>query len=169
MAAMLHDVGKVAISDTVLKKPSRFTPEEFEVMKQHTVLGARLFGDLLSEFDEAAAVVALNHHERWDGAGYPGHVDPRDGAPLPGHARADGSAAPKRAEEIPLFGRLVAVADVYDALCSRRCYKPAWDECEVVRTVRGEAGGQFDPELVEVFCATLEELHHISARYPDEE
>ena len=81
MAAMLHDVGKVAISDTILKKPARFTPEEYEIMKQHTVFGASLFSDLYSDFDEAASVVALNHHEFYDGNGYPGYINLSDGKP----------------------------------------------------------------------------------------
>ena len=81
MAAMLHDVGKVAISDLILKKPAKFTEDEYTIMKQHTILGARLFLEGHSEFDKAAMDVALNHHERWDGKGYPGHVDIRTGCP----------------------------------------------------------------------------------------
>ena len=168
MAAMLHDVGKVAISDTILKKPARFTPEEFETMKEHTVMGARLFAELYSEFDEAASVVALNHHERWDGRGYPGHVDPVDGRVLAGYELPDGRPRGKEGEEIPLFGRIVALADVYDALSSRRCYKEAWDEERVLEELRGEAGGQFDPELVEAFFDSLDSIRHIERLYPDE-
>jgi hypothetical protein len=119
MAAMLHDVGKVAISDLILKKPARLTLDEFEVMKSHTFLGARLFRDIQSDFEEVAASVALNHHEKWDGTGYPGHLDLRSEQALPGFEGTEGSPRPKRSEEIPLFGRIVAVADVYDALCSR--------------------------------------------------
>ena len=94
MAAMLHDVGKVAISDTILKKPGRFSEDEYEVMKQHTYLGARLFAEKRSEFDEVALDIAFSHHERWDGQGYPGHVDVHSGEPLPGfgsNGKADGS------------------------------------------------------------------------------
>ena len=167
MAAMLHDVGKVAISDAILKKPGRFTPEEFNIMKLHTIHGVRLFADVYSDFDEAAAIVALNHHERWDGKGYPGHVDRRNGAPLPGFEGETGQALGKKGEEIPLFGRIVAVADVYDALCSRRCYKPAWEEGEVLQELHKESGGQFDPEIIEVFFETLDMIHHISSLYPD--
>ena len=167
MAAMLHDVGKVAISDTILRKPGRFTPEEFDTMKSHTIHGVRLFADIYSDFDEAAAIVALNHHERWDGKGYPGHVDPRNGAPLPGFEGEKGQALGKKGEDIPLFGRIVAVADVYDALCSRRCYKPAWEEGEVLRELREESGGQFDPEVIDAFFESLDMIHHISSLYPD--
>jgi len=108
MSAMLHDVGKVAISDTILKKPGRFTPEEFADMKLHTLLGCNLFSDIYSAFDESAAVVALNHHERWDGNGYPGHVDPETLQPLAGFETEEGGARGKKGAEIPLFGRIVA-------------------------------------------------------------
>ena len=168
MAAMLHDVGKVAISDLILKKPGRFTPEEFEVMKAHTVLGARLFVDTQSDFDEAAREVALNHHERWDGKGYPGSVDICTGKALPGHTLEDGRPRGKAREEIPLFGRIVAIADVYDALSSVRIYKPAWKESDVLDTIAKEAGAQFDPELVEIFFGCLNTLRSIRERYADE-
>ena len=168
MSAMLHDVGKVAISDTILKKPGRFTPEEFEQMKSHTLHGRNLFSELYSEFDESAAVVALNHHERWDGKGYPGYVDPGTQRPLPGFEAENGGARGKKGAEIPLFGRIVALADVYDALSCRRCYKEAWDENEVLENIREEAGKQFDPELVQVL---LEEcvatFHEIEKLYPE--
>ncbi len=167
MAAMLHDVGKVAISDTILKKPGRFTPEEFQVMKHHTLLGANLFSDIYSDFDESAAIVSINHHERWDGKGYPGHIDPITEKPLPGFENGDGSARGKQGEEIPLFGRIVALADVYDALSCRRCYKEAWDENEVLKTIGDEAGKQFDPELVEVFLENIDTFRQIEKLYPD--
>lgn len=170
MAAMLHDVGKVAISDTILKKPGRFTPEEFEQMKLHTLFGADLFCDLYSDFDESAAVVALNHHERWDGKGYPGHVDPETHQPLPGLEGEQGGARGKKGAEIPLFGRIVALADVYDALSCRRCYKEAWNEDEVLNTLREEAGKQFDPELVQVLLeecvATFRDIEKL---YPEDD
>ncbi len=167
MAAMLHDVGKVAISDTILKKPGRFTDEEFEIMKQHTLLGSRLFQDARSVFDEVAAEVALNHHERWDGHGYPGHVDILSGNPLQGFASDNGKAKGKSESEIPLFGRIVAIADVYDALCSQRVYKAAWKEEDVIQEIEKERGHHFDPELVDLFLNNLDVIHSISARYPD--
>ena len=170
MAAMLHDVGKVAISDTILKKPGRFTPEEFEQMKSHTLFGSDIFSELYSDFDESAAVVALNHHERWDGKGYPGHVDPQTHQPLPGREGEDGRARGKKGPEIPIFGRIVALADVYDTLSCRRCYKEAWNEDEVLNTIRAEAGKQFDPELVQVFlevCLPL--FRDIEKLYPEDD
>lgn len=167
MGAMLHDVGKVAISDTILKKPARLDPEEYEIMKQHTYLGARLFSDRYSVFDEAAAIVALNHHERWDGNGYPGHINPMSGKPVPGYENEKGGATGKKAEEIPPFGRVVAVADVYDALSSRRVYKDPWEESKVLETLREEAGKQFDPEMIDAFFFSLDMIHSITKRYLD--
>jgi HD-GYP domain-containing protein (c-di-GMP phosphodiesterase class II) len=169
MSAMLHDVGKVAISDMILKKPGRFTSDEFLVMKMHTVFGANLFSDIYSDFDEAACLVALNHHERWDGNGYPGYIDLLTQEPLPGYGTEGGGARGKKGDEIPLFGRIVALADVYDALSCRRCYKEAWDESDVLRTIREEAGRQFDPELVEVFFECVGSFRQVENLYPEDD
>ncbi|MBW1935897.1 MAG: HD domain-containing protein [Deltaproteobacteria bacterium] len=167
MAAMLHDVGKVAISDMILRKADRLSPEEFQIIQTHTYLGARLFKDMKSDFDEVAAMVALNHHEKWDGTGYPGHIDPFSGKPLPGHSGPDGKPLPKKGEEIPLFGRIVAVADVYDALCSRRSYKVPWDEDRTLEEMHQLSGKHFDPELIEAFFSCHDVLKAIAERYPD--
>jgi HD-GYP domain-containing protein (c-di-GMP phosphodiesterase class II) len=168
MAAMLHDVGKVSISDIILKKPGPFTEDEYNIMKRHAVLGARLFVDGHSEFDKAAADVALNHHERWDGKGYPGHVDVQTGLPLDGNTLADARPRGKAGEEIPLFGRIVAVADVYDALSSERVYKEPWDETRVLSLLEKEAGSQFDAELIELFFSSLNSIRMVRQRYPDQ-
>ena len=167
MAAMLHDVGKIAISDLILKKPGRLDESEFTTMKQHTVLGARLFSDRQSDFDEAAAQVALNHHERWDGNGYPGHVDVQSGKAKKGYTQSDGRPMGKQGEQIPLYGRIVALADVYDALSSARVYKDAWDESKVLDTIESESKKHFDPELVEIFFSSLDFLRAIQRRYRD--
>ena len=167
MAAMLHDVGKVAISDVILKKTGRLSNEEFETIKQHTILGAQLFLGQQSEFDDAASQVALAHHERWDGKGYPGHVDIKTGLPLPGHDRAGGAPQGKKGTDIPLFGRIVALVDVYDALSSERIYKEAWDESVVLETLEGEAGHHFDPELVEIFLSITDIVRSVRQRYVD--
>ena len=169
MAAMLHDVGKVAISDVILKKPARLTGDEYEIMKSHAYLGARLFGDIQSDFDEMAAEVALNHHEKWEGNGYPGHMDPLTEKPLPGFEGADGNPRPKKGEEIPLFGRIVALADVYDALCSRRSYKEPWDEDRILEEIRQSSGSHFDPEVTDAFFSCLDVLKSIAKRYPEED
>lgn len=153
MAAMLHDVGKVAISDLILKKPGRFTLEEFEEMKLHTSMGAALFVNSCSAFDAAAAEVAENHHENWNGTGYPGIIGD------------DGEPRGKQGEEIPLFGRIVAIADVYDALRSRRVYKDAMDEEQTLTIIREERGEKFDPEIVDAFFECHEMLLAIAERY----
>lgn len=166
MAAMLHDVGKVAISDLILKKPARFTPEEYEIMKTHTISGAQLFSDRQSDFDEVAAQVALTHHENWDGTGYPGWVDPFTGQVL----KADNTGKPRgrKGEEIPIWGRIVSVADVYDALSCKRVYKEAWDEQSVLEEIKKLSGIKFDPELVDIFFEALPAIKQINERYPDE-
>ena len=166
MAAMLHDVGKVAVSDTILKKPGRFTPEEHDIMKLHTIQGAKLFTDRQSEFDRLAQVVALNHHENWDGTGYPGFIDILTG--LPEEPDSEGRPRGKKGEEIPLFGRIVAIADVYDALLSKRAYKEAWTETDALREIRRLQGTKFDPELVEIFFGILPSIQTISEKYARE-
>ena len=169
MAAMLHDVGKIAISDLVLKKQGRLTEDEYDIMKQHTVLGARLFIDKKSDFDEAALEVILNHHERWDGKGYPGHVDVEMGRGVDGIECPDDKAPGKKGHEIPLFGRIVAIADVYDALSSKRIYKEAWTETRILRLMEDGMGRQFDRDLVEIFFSCFDTLRSIQKRYSDEE
>lgn len=163
MAAMLHDVGKVAISDMILKKPGRFTDEEYGIMKSHTWQGARLFINKQSEFDELAQQVAVSHHENWDGSGYPGHVDIESGKPL--KTDSGGNPLGKRGDEIPLYGRIVSIADVYDALVSQRVYKEAWTEDDALDEMRKMAGTKFDPELVDVFFQVLPNIRTISDKY----
>jgi HD-GYP domain-containing protein (c-di-GMP phosphodiesterase class II) len=167
MAAMLHDVGKVAISDVILKKPARLTVDEFEIMKSHTYMGARLFKDIQSDFDEVALEVALNHHEKWDGTGYPGYIGPVSELPLEGMMGKGNKVVPKKGEEIPIFGRIVAVADVYDALCSRRAYKEPWQEERILAEISSLSGSHFDPEIVDAFFSCLDILKSIANRYPD--
>lgn len=168
MAAMLHDVGKVSTSDLILKKPARLNEDEYEIMKQHTIQGARLFHNRQSDFDEAAGIVALNHHERWDGNGYPGYIDFLTGKPLKGFILTDGRARGKKGTEIPLFGRIVALADVFDALSSKRTYKEAWDEHMILAQLEKCAGTHFDPELVEIFFSRYEIIRAIQKRYQEE-
>jgi PAS domain S-box-containing protein len=136
-AAPLHDVGKLAIPDRILLKPGRLTKQEFEVMKSHAELGARLLSSGSSPVLQMAAVIAGNHHERWDGAGYP-----------------KGLAG----EAIPLVGRIVAVADVFDALIHDRPYKPAWPVERAIAEIGAGAGSQFDPRVVTAFVALRDEL-----------
>jgi len=169
IASMLHDVGKVAIPDIILKKPDKLNDREFDLMKQHTWLGAQLFTDTFSEYDEASALIALNHHERWDGSGYPGFVDPATGNAIMGFEGTAGRARGRKGEEIPAFGRLVAIADVYDALSSVRAYKDAWDEDRILETMRSETGTHFDPDMMDAFFFSLDVIHNIKERIPDVE
>ena len=169
MAAMLHDVGKIAISDVILKKPSRLDADEYEIMKQHTIYGAQIFQERESEFDDAAKQVALTHHEWWDGErGYPGFVDINTGEPLEQYRQDNGRAGKKCGEDIPIFGRIAALADVYDALSSARVYKEAWDQDKVLSEIERSSGTQFDPELVEIFFESLDIMQSIQDRFPDE-
>ncbi len=165
MAAMLHDVGKVAISDLILKKPSRLSEDEYEIMKTHTTKGAMLLGDIQSDFDEIAAIVALTHHENWDGSGYPGRININTGDPI--EIDPHGKTVPLEGEEIPIYGRVVAIADVYDALSSKRVYKDVWDKKDVLNEIQNQSGKKFDPELVEVFFESLDLLESIRQKYPD--
>jgi len=168
IAAMLHDVGKIGISDLILNKPGYFSSDEFDIMKQHTVLGARLFQNFHSDYDEATFEVTLNHHERWDGKGYPGIVDIQTGKPLPGYELPNGMAKGKSHEEIPLFARVVSIADVFDALSTSRCYKTAWEEPQVLETIQKGAGTQFDPELIDCFFSCLNMIRCVKKRYANE-
>jgi HD-GYP domain-containing protein (c-di-GMP phosphodiesterase class II) len=163
---MLHDVGKVAISDILLKKPGRFNDEERAEIQTHTIHGARLFKSKQSEFDEIAGEVALTHHENWDGTGYPGHIDLDTGNAL--EKDVSGKPLPKKGEEIPIFGRVVSIADVYDALSEKRVYKEAWTQEEVLAEIKKESGKKFDPEIVDIFFDVYTQIKSISKKYPDE-
>jgi HD-GYP domain-containing protein (c-di-GMP phosphodiesterase class II) len=165
IAAMLHDVGKVAISDMILKKPGRFTPEEYLVMQHHTIYGAMLFDDPQSPIDIIARDVAFTHHENWDGTGYPGWIDPVTEKPI--RADANGKTLGRKEEEIPLTGRIVAIADVFDALCSKRVYKDPWSEEQVLTEIRQLSGTKFDPELVDIFFEILPSIKQIQNLYPE--
>ncbi|MCX6520694.1 MAG: tetratricopeptide repeat protein [Actinobacteria bacterium] len=138
LAGRLHDIGKVAVPDSILMKPGPLTPAEFDVMKTHTTIGAEILAGSSSPLIQLAAEVALNHHERWDGSGYP-----------------NGLAA----EGIPLSGRIVTVADVYDALTSHRTYKHAWTPLEAITYIVGARGAQFEPQIVDAFVRVMRVDH----------
>ena len=153
-SAPLHDIGKVGIPDAILLKPGRLTDEEFTIMKRHALIGreallAALDGQAEDrvEFLRYAMEIAAGHHEKWDGSGYP--------AGLAG-------------DDIPLSARLMAVADVYDALISRRVYKPAFPHEKAVSIIIEGRGGHFDPDIVDAFLRVAEEFRAIAARYTDE-
>jgi len=166
ISSMLHDVGKVAISDTILKKPAKFTPEEFKIMQNHTIYGASLFRDITSPVDLMAKDIALTHHENWDGTGYPGLIDGRE-ITMDELAVSASDAVGRKGEEIPLSGRIVALADVYDALCSRRVYKDPWTEDDVLDEIKKLSGSKFDPEIIDIFFEVLPSIKQTKAHYPD--
>ncbi len=162
MAARLHDIGKITIPGVILNKAGRLSPNEYEVVKQHTVKGAQMFLDGETEFEKLVAQIALNHHERWDGNGYPGHIDLLNGGVISGHENEEGKAQGKYGQEIPLFARIVAVTDVYDALSSPRVYKDAWKETEVLKEL---AGKQFDPDMIDAFFSNLNAIRTTAQRF----
>lgn len=141
-AAPLHDIGKIAISDSILLKTGPLTPEESETMKTHALVGARLLSGSTSRLLQMAGEIASSHHERWDGNGYPRGL---------------------RAQEIPLLGRVVAIADVFDALTHRRPYRDAWPVERAVDEILRSAGGHFDPDVVAAFAS----LDHHSLASPE--
>jgi putative two-component system response regulator len=145
-ASPMHDVGKIGIPDSILLKPGRLTPAEFEVMKTHARIGAELLDGDDSDLLCLARTIALAHHERWDGSGYP-------------HGLQGAS--------IPQAGRIVAIADVFDALTSARPYKKPWPVDDAVAYVRDNSGRHFDPELVEHFLAALPEILAIGERFAE--
>lgn len=142
IAAPLHDLGKVAIPDHILLKPGRLTPDEYEQIKMHVSVGAKILGGGASPILRMAESVALYHHERWDGTGYFGLVG----------------------EDIPLPARIVGVADVFDALCHVRTYKPAWPRERAVAEIVARRGTHFDPVVVDAFLAVEEETEIFGPR-----
>ncbi|EFL52440.1 response regulator receiver modulated metal dependent phosphohydrolase [Solidesulfovibrio fructosivorans JJ]] len=145
-ATPMHDVGKIGIPDTILLKPARLTPEERECMKKHAAFGAKILGRHDTPLLRLAREVALSHHEKWDGSGYPRGL---------------------AGEDIPLAGRIVAIADVFDALTSRRPYKAPWPEQEAVAYLREQSGKHFDPALVAAFLDHLDEILAFMRMYTD--
>ena len=167
ISSMLHDIGKVAIPDAILKKPARFTPEEYRIMQHHTTYGANLFSDANAPVDILARDIALSHHENWDGTGYPGWIDLQ--AQEEENTNSESNPRGKEREEIPLGGRIVAIADVYDALCSRRVYKEPWGEKDVLEEMRKLSGSKFDPELIDVFFEILPNIKQIQNQNPEDD
>lgn len=168
IAAKFHDVGKVGISDVILKKTfPRFTEEERNIMKGHTCIGGQLFDPPESFLDEMSIEIALHHHDRWDGGetGYPGKIELSQFSIKTG-------IVPKcetlKGKEIPLSARIVAVADVFDALSHKRCYKEAWTIEDAFSEIQNNAGTQFDPEVVLAFMQIKDRICSISMAIPDD-
>lgn len=147
-AAPMHDIGKVGTPDLILLKPGKLTDAEFSIMKEHAVIGYEVLNTSSSPLLKVAAQIALTHHEKFDGGGYPNGV---------------------KGDDIPLFGRIVAVADVFDALTSERPYKKAWSIEQATQMIRDGAGKHFDPVCVEAFFTEFDEILAIKTRFADEE
>lgn len=143
-AAPLHDIGKIGIPDSILLKPARLTTEEFNVMKTHAEIGYNIMSNAESQYLKAGATIALSHHEKYNGSGYPRGLT---------------------GEDIPFLGRVVAVADVFDALTSHRPYKKTWTFKEASDYLTEERGKHFDPKLIDLFTSNIEQIRKIYQRY----
>jgi len=146
-ASPFHDLGKVGIEDKILLKPGKLNEEEFEIMKTHAEIGYNILKDSQSEYLQAGAIIALSHHEKYNGLGYPKNL---------------------KAQEIHIFGRIVAVADVFDALTSNRPYKKAWSFDDSITFLREKSGKHFDPKIVEHFINSIDEVTNIYNSFKEE-
>ena len=146
-ASRMHDVGKIAVPEAILRKPSSLDPYEWTVMRQHSAIGSRILEDSSSEILQAGRIIALHHHERWDGRGYPSGIAGND---------------------IPLWGRICAVADVFDAVTSERPYKPPFPNDEALQLLRDGKGKHFDPRVIDVFFEHLDEILAIQTKFKDD-
>lgn len=143
----LHDLGKVGIKDAILNKPGKLTDEEFNDMKQHTRIGHHILAPMQRKLLRIADYIALQHHERYDGTGYPEGL---------------------KGEEIHLFARITTICDVFDALANKRVYKPAWERGAIIEEFKKQRGRQFDPQLTDVFLEHIDRFYEILRAYPDE-
>ncbi len=146
LASPMHDIGKIGISEAILHKPGRLTKEEFEIIKTHAETGHYILKNSKRQILQTAAIVAWQHHEKWDGSGYP-----------QGLAR----------EDIHIYGRIAAIADVFDALSHKRCYKDAWPMDRIMALFENESGRHFDPSLVEILLAEKDRFVEINERFPE--
>ena len=146
LASPMHDIGKVGIPDNILNKPGKLTPEEFEIMKTHAQLGYEMLKHSSKPILQAAAIVSKEHHEKYNGNGYPKGL---------------------KGEEIHIFARITAVADVFDALGSDRIYKKAWEDKKIFELFNNEKGEHFDPKIIDIFFENLEEIKQIRDKFKD--
>ncbi|MFA6741143.1 MAG: HD domain-containing phosphohydrolase [Arcobacteraceae bacterium] len=145
-ASPMHDIGKVGVPDSILNKPGKLTPEEWEIMREHSMNGYNILKNSKREILKAAAIVARDHHEKWDGSGYPQKL---------------------KDKEIHIYGRITAVADVFDALGSDRCYKKAWRDEDIFKLLLEEKGKQFEPKLINLFFENIDKFKEIRDKYKD--
>ena len=145
-ASPMHDIGKVGIPDSILKKPAKLTDEEFNTMKDHSIIGKRILQGSNRPVIKAASIVAYEHHEKWDGSGYPRKL---------------------KGEDIHIYARITAIADVFDALGSDRVYKKAWELDKILELFKKESGYHFEPKLIELFLNNLDNFLEIRDKYQD--
>ncbi|MCD2515008.1 two-component system response regulator [Massilia sp. G4R7] len=145
-AAPMHDVGKIGIPDRILQKPGPLDPDEWKIMQSHVTIGAEIIGEHEGGMLDLARQIALTHHEKYDGSGYPRGL---------------------RGDEIPMVGRIVAIADVFDALTSKRPYKKAWTEEEALNFLREQKGRHFDPQLVDLFIEQMPAVRTVQQRWAE--
>lgn len=146
MASPMHDIGKIGIPDVILNKPGKLTTEEFEIIKTHTTIGHDILKQSKRKIMRTAAIIAIGHHERWDGKGYPNGI---------------------QGKSIDIYSRITSLADVFDALSHKRCYKEAWPLDQVKDYLYEESGKMFDPVLVELFMSNWQQIIKIKEQYPD--
>ena len=146
IASPMHDIGKVGIPDSILKKTGKLTEDEFEIMKEHSLIGYNILKDSKRDILKAAAIVAKEHHEKWDGTGYPFGL---------------------KGENIHIYGRITAIADVFDALGSERCYKEAWEDEKIFGLFQKEKAKHFDPNLIDLFFKNINSFIEIRNKYKD--
>lgn len=146
-AAPMHDIGKIGIPDRVLLKPGKLEPDEWEIMQRHSTIGHSILANSKSKYMQIGAIIAMNHHERYDGKGYPNGL---------------------KATEIPLIARIVAVADVFDALVTARPYKLAWSTEEALDYIKQQSGSHMDPQCVDAFFSRIDDIKKIKHEYADE-
>jgi len=146
IASILHDMGKIAISDKILQKPGKLTTEEFDRIKEHTTIGHAILNTSSIPTIQIAAEIALSHHEKWNGMGYPMGL---------------------KGNEIPWAARVTALADVYDALANKRYYKDAWQDEDIFNYLNEESAVSFDPDLLDLFMKNREIISDIQKRFPD--
>lgn len=147
-AAPMHDIGKIGIPDSILLKPGKLDPNEMAIMRRHPEIGAKIIGEHKSPLLKLAANIAYTHHEKWNGTGYPRQL---------------------QGEDIPLEGRIVAIADVFDALTTKRPYKQAWEVSSAVDYIKSEAGQHFDPDLVRCFLNNMEAILEVKRQWQEED
>ncbi|MGB5792269.1 HD domain-containing phosphohydrolase, partial [Poseidonibacter sp.] len=145
-ASPMHDIGKVGIPDSILKKPSKLTPEEFEIMKKHSEIGYNILKSSNREVLKAATIISLTHHEKYDGTGYPKGL---------------------KGEDIHIYGRITAIADVFDALGSQRVYKKAWKDEDIFQLLKDNKGKHFDPTLLDLFMSNINIFLETRKKYQD--